>query len=255
LLRTNKELESEIVERRRAETNSERSLRELSLHLLQAQDEERRRVGRDLHDSVGQNLAVLKMQLDGLAATLSQGEDRAAHRKLVECTDLAEESVKEVRTVSYLLHPPMLEELGLQSAIAWYLEGFTKRSGIQTVMDSSPDLERLPPGVEMAFFRVLQESLTNVHRHSKSPIAHVRLLRKDALAMIEIEDHGKGIPSGTFIDPRTNLPAELGIGLRGMHERMRQLGGKLEMYSSETGTTIRATVPVAQSSPAEATSA
>jgi signal transduction histidine kinase len=258
LLRTNKELENEVVERRQAEIslqNSARSLRELSLHLLQAQDEERRRVGRELHDSVGQSLSVLKMGLDAVTAMPDHTEKAAFEKKLAECTDLAEESIKEVRTVSYLLHPPMLEELGLQSAITWYLEGFSKRSGIQTKMDSSPDFGRLPPGVELALFRVLQESLTNVHRHSGSPTAYVRLLSKDGLATIEVEDYGKGLPSGVSGDSRASPPAQLGVGLRSMHERMQQLGGKLEMYSSKKGTVLRATVPIQQSSSAKTTSA
>jgi signal transduction histidine kinase len=251
LLRTNEALEKEIAERIQAE----RSLRELSLHLLRTQDEERRRIGRELHDSVGQSLSVLKMGLDAVTAMPDHTEKITFGKKLLECSDLAEQSIKEVRTVSYLLHPPMLEELGLQSAIAWYLEGFSKRSGIQTTIDTSSNFGRLPHGVELALFRVLQESLTNVHRHSGSPTAHVRLLRKDGLATIEVEDRGKGLPSGASGDSQTSLPTQLGVGLRGMHERMQQLGGKLEIYSSEKGTVLRAAVPIQQSSSAKTASA
>ena len=220
---------------------SENSLRQLSRHLLRTQDEERRRIGRDLHDSLGQYLSALKMKL----ATLKLARDNGNMQDIAECTDLAEECVKEVRTVSYLLYPPMLEEFGLKSAISWYLEGFAKRSDIQTTFEVSADFERLDSDVELAMFRVLQESLTNVHRHSGSSTADVRLRTDGGLAILEISDHGKGIP-GHLEQSGNDWPNTLGVGLRGMNERIRQLGGRLELSSSSQGTTVTAIVAVGQ---------
>jgi PAS domain S-box-containing protein len=220
---------------------SENSLRQLSRHLLRTQDEERRRIGRDLHDSLGQYLSALKMKL----ATLSPTRNSGITQGIAECTDLAEVCVKEVRTVSYLLYPPMLEEFGLKSAISWYLEGFAKRSGIQTTFNVSPDFERLDSDVELAMFRVLQESLTNVHRHSGSSTADVRLRTDGGLAILEISDHGKGI-AGHLEQSGNDWPDTLGVGLRGMNERIRQLGGRLELSSSPQGTTVTAIVSIGQ---------
>jgi signal transduction histidine kinase len=220
---------------------SENSLRQLSRHLLRTQDEERRRIGRDLHDSLGQYLSALKMKL----ATLNPTRDNGISQDIAECTDLAEECVKEVRTVSYLLYPPMLEEFGLRSAISWYLEGFAKRSGIKTSFDVSPDFERLDSDVELAMFRVLQEGLTNVHRHSGSSTADVRLRIDGGLAILEISDHGKGI-AGHLEQSGNDWPNTLGVGLRGMNERIRQLGGRLELSSSSQGTTVTAIVSIGQ---------
>ena len=240
-----KALQKEVAERRDAQRqlhNSERSLRQLSLHLLRTQDEERRRIGRDLHDSLGQYLAVLKMKLDSLASSLGRQEDEAA-QDLHECIRLAEDSIKEVRTVSYLLYPPMLEEMGLESAIPWYLDGFSARSGIKTDLTVQPDFGRLPRDSELALFRVLQESLTNVHRHSGSQTAHVRLSRTAGMAALEIEDTGKGISRQLLEQSGPDWTGAPGVGMRGMNERMRQLGGKLELVSGESGTTVCASIP------------
>jgi len=181
--------ERALEESQRKIHDSEMSLRRLSLHLLRTQDEERRRIGRDLHDTLGQNLSVLKMKLESLRSATVQNQAAKAE-ELAECAQIASDCVKEVRTLSYLLYPPMLEELGLKSAIPWYLEGFTKRSGIQTTFEISPDFRRLPTEVESALFRVLQESLTNVHRHSGSPTADIRLLVNGQVTL-EIMDKGK----------------------------------------------------------------
>ena len=238
--------------------NSEKSLRELSFHLLRTQDQERRRIGRDLHDSLGQYLSVLKMKLDGLRS----GPAQLQPEDLVElnhCAQITEDAVKEVRTISYLLYPPMLEEMGLNSAISWYLDGFTKRSGIQTTFEVSPDVGRLQPDDELAVFRVLQESLTNVHRHSGSPTASVRLLLVDDTFVLEVSDQGKGIhvadsQRGEMDASGQDCISSHGVGLRGMRERMRQIDGKLEFRSSPKGTTVIATVPTKKTSPAFATS-
>src|SRR5579872_656016 len=208
--------------------DSEQRLRELSLHLLRTQDEERRRIGRDLHDSLGQYLSLLKMKLDILAPL---GDPEVALRDAATCAQLVDQCIKEVRTISYLLYPPMLEELGLKSAISWYLDGFTKRSGIQTTLKLSPDFQRLSNDVELAMFRVLQESLTNVHRHSGSPMAEVDLFDENGFVILEIRDQGTGLPS-IGEEPGPDWLGALGVGLRGMRERMQQVGGSLEMIST-----------------------
>jgi PAS domain S-box-containing protein len=239
-----KEIENKTeIERRLHE--SEKSLRQLSLRLLQTQDEERRRIGRELHDSVGQYLVGLKMKVDSFksAAERSHNEDAT---QLAECCELAEEAIKEVRTISYLLYPPMLEELGLKSAIPWCLEGFTKRSGIKTTFEISPDFDRLSRDMELALFRVLQESLTNVSRHSGSSTATVRLLNKNQSVILQVIDEGKGSESNQWEDRSSDWIGKRGVGLRGMIERMRQLGGSLELATSPNGTTATATLPLTE---------
>src|SRR5579863_4032596 len=240
-------LQDEVVQRREAEAhlqNSEQSLRELSLHLLRTQDEERRRIGRDLHDSLGQTLSVLKMKLDSLASSAGLDTVAARNQNILVCANLAEDCIKEVRTIAYLLYPPMLEEMGLKSAISWYLDGFSKRSGIQSTFDIPSDFSRLPRHIETAIFRVLQESLTNVHRHSGSEVARVRLFNRGGTTVLEVIDEGHGMPAQYSVESTEDGPRVLGVGLRGMEERMRQLGGALELISSPCGTTVVASVPL-----------
>ena len=226
--------------------DSEKSLRRLSHHLLRTQDEERRRIGRDLHDSLGQYLTVLKMKVDSLGSAAALNHAGNAD-ELKECAQLIAEAITEVRTISYLLYPPMLEEMGLSSAIPWYLEGFTKRSGIQTTFEISPEFRRLPAEVEVALFRVLQESLTNVHRHSGSPTANIRLSVNGSV-ILEVRDQGKGAQLSDFDQSEQDWTGALGVGVRGMSERMRQLGGKLELSSTPEGTTVTAMVPIQEAS-------
>jgi PAS domain S-box-containing protein len=245
-------LQREVSERQDAQSrlhNSERSLRQLSLHLLRLQDEERRRIGRDLHDSLGQYLAVLKMKLDSVAGLLLQQNGEVAE-DIAQCLRLTEDSIREVRTVSYLLYPPMLEEMGLKSAIPWYLEGFSARSGVQTSFEAQKELGRLPRERELALFRVLQESLTNVHRHSGSQVARVRLSVKKEMCVLEVEDDGRGVPADVLEQSAHDWTGAPGVGVRGMNERLRQLGGSLELFSSGTGTTVCAMVPTRESSSA-----
>jgi len=240
--RANQELKKEVLERRLAEQRviqSEKSLRSLSLHLLRTQDEERKRIGRDLHDSLGQVLTAVKLSLAG-----AKGETDEDQVAIERCISLADDCIREVRTISYLLYPPMLEELGLKSAIPWYLDGFTERSGIKTSFECSANFQRLPRDMELALFRLLQEALTNVHRHSESPVAQVRLHRDGDNAVLEIQDAGKGLPEE--IGKPGSTPAT-GVGLRGMDERMRQLGGRLQISSNGNGTTLTAIVPIAAS--------
>jgi signal transduction histidine kinase len=241
LRETKTRLMNEVAERMEAERKlraSERSLRELSGRLLKMQDEERRHLGRELHDSVGQYLAVLKMELEVLKADTTS-RNAAEERRFADCLRLVDQSITEVRTMSYLLYPPMLEEMGLETAISWYLDGFTKRSGVQTKFEMPEPVGRVQREAELAIFRILQESLTNIHRHSESPSAEVRLLKMDGELLIEINDQGKGLPS-PVLEAVQDSCETTGVGLRGMTERMRQLGGKLEVVSSSSGTTVRA---------------
>ncbi len=237
LRNSNRELREEITRRTAAEgklQDSERSLRKLSGHLLRMQDEERRRLGRELHDSVGQYLAALKMGLEAM--------DDDSSSQVQECVQMVDQCMKEVRTISYLLYPPMLEEMGLRSAIPWYIDGFSKRSGIQVTCDIDRNVGRLPRDAELAVFRILQESLTNVHRHSESPTANVRLGLEDGTIYLEVSDQGKGISPAT-LEPGSDSSNALGVGLRGMLERMHQLGGSMELSSNGRGTTVRASMP------------
>ena len=247
LRRANADLAAEVKERMSAQerlANSEKSLRELSLHLLKTQDEERRRIGRELHDSLGQYLAILKMNLDSLDADFA-GNHSGAGEQVARCVRLVEDSIKEVKTISYLLYPPMLEEVGLKSAIPWYLDGFSKRSNIKTTFEVDPEFNRMSREIELALFRVLQESLTNVHRHSGSTTADIRLSRDNGRVVLEVTDRGKGI-SPELLAKNREWIGSLGVGLRGMNERIRQLGGELEISSSENGTVVTAGVPVAE---------
>lgn len=223
---------------------SEKSLRQLSLHLLRTQDEERRRIGREMHDSLGQYLSVLKMKLDSITFSPAPPSAPAIKKQISECSSLADECVKEVRTISYLLYPPLLEEMGLKSAIAWYLDGFTKRSGIKTAFEAPEDFGRLPNDVELVLFRVLQESLTNVHRHSGSATAEIRLEHTGESVVLTVTDHGKGMPAALLEQYSRDWMGALGVGLRGMNERVQQLGGRIDIASSEAGTVMRGIIPV-----------
>jgi PAS domain S-box-containing protein len=223
---------------------SENSLRRLSLRLLRTQDEERRRIGRDLHDSLGQYLSVLMIKLEILRASANPCSKSNTDKELEQCVKIVEESVKEVRTISYLLYPPMLEEMGLSRAIHWYLDGFAERSGIETALHVSPGFPRFSRESELALFRVLQEALANVHRHSGSATANIQLSLENGSVILIVCDKGKGIPSFMLGPLDDRLVSAAGVGLRGMNERMRELGGVLHLYSSDQGTTVTATVPL-----------
>jgi two-component system NarL family sensor kinase len=232
---------TELVETNEALRVTESSLRQLSGRLLQLQDEERRRIARDLHDTTGQKIAALSMSLDRVARLL---DTRKPERQeaLNEGRDIVRMIGEEIRTLSYLLHPPLLDESGLGSAIRWYAEGFQKRSGIQLTVNISPDLGRLSTEVEMALFRVVQESLTNVHRYSGSPDAEISVVGEPDAIKLEVIDHGKGIEAGTARVKVEGIAA-LGVGIPGMRERLRQLGGQLEVDFGRDGTRVSASVP------------
>jgi PAS domain S-box-containing protein len=233
LQRAHDELES-LVQRRTA------SLRRLSSYLLHVQDEERRRIARDLHDSAGQYLAAVKMNL----AQLDGPDLTNAKTVLAESNQLLDTCLAEIRTISHLLHPPMLDESGLASAATWYVEGFTKRSGIQIELEISPRLERLPTDVEMVLFRALQESLTNVHRHSQSPKVEIRIELENGQATLAVRDYGRGITPQQL--GAISGGSDFGVGLTGMRERVNELGGIFEVLLENPGTSVRVTLPVAK---------
>ena len=225
----------------------EEEYRQLSSRLLTLQDEERRRLALDLHDSTGQRLATLTMNLDIVDGT-SKALDARSRRALAESRSLAEQCSREVRTFAYLLHPPLLDERGFVSAVRWYAEGFTKRSGIQVVMDLA-EVGRLPQPIETALFRVVQESLTNVHRHASTTTASIRLSTTADAVALDIQDHGRGLRDPLAPPQATVLPATLGVGIQGMRERIRQLDGTFDIAFTDTGTTVRVHVPLNEGIP------
>jgi two-component system NarL family sensor kinase len=238
---------TELVEANEALKSNEESLRQLSARLLQLQDEERRRIARDLHDVTGQKLAVLSMALSGVLNRPNGSLDADSQRALTESLAWSKEVAAEIRTLSYLLHPPLLDELGLSSAVKWYLAGFTSRTGILMETEIPSEIQRLSPDAEVAIFRVLQESLTNVHRYAESTNAVVRMDVTGDEIKLEIQDFGKGVQSSRTSSPNGSV-ARLGVGIQGMTERMRQLGGKLEITSSPNkGTLVTATIPLSSS--------
>lgn len=216
-------------------------LQTLSKRLLQVQDEERRKLSRDLHDTTGQTLAALKMSVSLLQETCQR--DPASRAIASDVLMLADQAIQEIRTMSYLLHPPLLDEVGFTCAAEWYVEGFAKRSGIDVSAHMSDSRERLPKRMELALFRVLQESLTNVHRHSGASTAKVCFQKQPEVVILEIRDFGRGIPADRLVRLRQSS-AETGVGLAGMRERMHELTGKLEIDSDGRGTMVRATVPL-----------
>jgi signal transduction histidine kinase len=216
-------------------------LKNLSQRLLKVQDEERRKLSRDLHDSAGQTLAALKMSVALLEPHCT--ENPATTALFHEAAALADQAIDEIRTMSYLLHPPLLDEVGFASAAEWYIEGFAKRSRLNISMDIARFKERLPMRLEIALFRVLQESLTNVHKHSRAANVRVCFSQQAENVVLEIRDDGCGITAQRLERLRRNS-AEAGVGLAGMRERMNELTGELQMESDGRGTMMRAIVPL-----------
>jgi two-component system, NarL family, sensor kinase len=233
---------TEVVDANEALRVTETSLRQLSARLLQLQDEERRRIARDLHDVTGQKIAVLSMSLDRLAR-LAQGYKPEAQDSIKESRDIVSQIGEEIRTLSYILHPPLLDECGLASAVHWYAEGFEKRSGIKLEVDVDNDLPRLPADAETTLFRVVQESLTNVHRYSGSSEAKISITNDHGEVRLEVIDHGHGIEAGKALE-KLDGPAPLGVGIPGMRERLHQLGGGLSVDFGTNGTRVVATLPI-----------
>jgi PAS domain S-box-containing protein len=213
------------------------ALRRLSGRLLTMQDDERRRIARELHDGLGQELAAAKMMMDGMLTTKPA---QLKLRSVVEASETIDRAIQQVRSLSHLLHPPLLDEVGLLSALQWYLEGLTKRSGIQTALDVQPsEFPRLAPELETAIFRIIQEALTNVYRHSGAQKAWVALGQEERRIVVTIRDDGKGIE-----DPiAEQRPGSIGVGIGGMSQRAKEFGGELRMTNVDPGTLVEVAIP------------
>lgn len=244
LRRAKAEVESQVQERTAELSTANQNLSQLSARLLQLQDEERRRLARELHDSAGQLLTAIKMNI---AAIQSTQLEPVAAKSFTDAVMLVDQLTNEIRTMSHLLHPPLLDEVGLSAALKWYVDGFSERSKIAIDIDISDDINRLGKDVEIAIFRVVQECLTNVHRHSGSRTAAVRLTHGDGQVRVEIKDAGKGIPLEKQLDLSSS--GKLGVGFRGMRERIAQLGGVLNVQSDQNGTVVSATFPLHKEDP------
>src|SRR6202046_458996 len=224
---------NELEAREQAEASAHR----LSARVLRLQDEERRRLSRELHDGLGQNLVAAKLALSNL------GNSHPEDSVVAVCLKDSQRCLAEARTSSYLLPPPLLDDIGIASAARWYLEGFSKRSGIEVSADIPDSATRMPRAMELALFRVLQESLTNIHRHAKSTRAEVSLHMLKDRAVLRVRDHGKGIPSET-LEHFQHDGTHVGVGLAGMRERVAEQNGEFEISSDESGTVIEVTMPL-----------
>lgn len=240
-----RQLNAEVAVRKQlervAQENTE-SFRALSARILELQDIERRKIARELHDSVGQYLAGLKMSLGQLSS--AKASLTANSHWLPDAIEMADRAIGEIRTISHLLHPPLLDELGFESTAKWYVEEFAKRSGTKVKLEIAGIADRLPRGIELALFRALQEALTNVHRHAAATSVDVVVTCNDGKVILDVCDNGKGIPARVLNQFRSGGAA--GIGLAGMRERLAELRGTLEVESSAAGTTVKATLPTTQ---------
>lgn len=232
------------------QTQKEEELRQLSARLLRLQDEERRRIARDLHDSVSQKLLTVSL---GLVELDKSAHIRSKHGKelLADTRRMIKDLSMEVRSLSYLLHPPLLDELGLASALEEYVSGFARRSGLHLELDLSSEVGLLPKEYNTALFRIVQESLGNIQKHSGSRTGKIRLMRGGNEIILEVTDEGRGMPS-EHLKERPGTVRALGVGILGMRERLRQIGGRLEITSGSWGTAVRAILPLPESNRADA---
>jgi len=221
----------------------------LNARMTALQDEERRRIARELHDSVGQLLAAICMNNASVETEFHKLSPSAAKR-VAENDAMVKEISRQIRTISHLLHPPLLDEAGLASALQWYVDGFSDRSKIDARLEMPKNFGRLSDEMELSIFRVVQECLTNIHRHAGSPTAGIRITQDRACVRVEIEDAGKGIPLEKLLALQSS--AQTGVGFRGMRERLRRLGGTLQIHSSGHGTRVTAILPVALATAAPA---
>src|SRR5215469_2271742 len=239
----NQELDQRFKERTALlERTANESMR-LASRIMQVQDEERRKLARELHDGMGQYLSAIKIHLDTLLGQTSP-KNRVTRAALSSCVEMTELCLSEARTLSHLMHPPLLDEVGLLSAVRWYVEGFVKRSGIEVKMQLPENLPRLQRNMELALFRVLQESLTNVHLHSECSLAEINIEANQRDVVLKVKDNGKGMPAER-VRQLHEVSAGVGVGLAGMRERVRDLGGYLDVASSKRGTIITAVAPIA----------
>ncbi len=234
------ELEAKVEERTAELTKANDSLRQLSARLLQMRDDEARRLARELHDSAGQLLAAMKMNLSFVKSDKDKLSPIAA-RALSENEEMLEQLLSEIRTISHLLHPPLLDEAGLRSALSWFVEQFSARSKIDTALEIDASLTRLSPELETGIFRIVQECLTNINRHSYSKTAAIRIQRQDHSVMVIAQDSGRGISPEQL---RLASEGRSGVGFRGMRERVRYLGGTLDIQSSGKGTSVKVVLPI-----------
>jgi signal transduction histidine kinase len=229
------------TERREAELAASRS-GVMSARLMRVQDDERRRVARELHDSTAQSLAGLMMNMNQLSRMLQKSDPKIL-ATLAESRNLADESIREIRTISYLLHPPLLEDAGLASAMRWFIDGFANRSEIDVKLVTPPRMPRLADALELALFRIAQEGLTNVHHHSGSKSARVQIAFTSSQVILQISDKGKGLPADMW-KPEGGILKTSGVGIASMRERAKELGGTLEFDSSRRGASLRAALPL-----------
>jgi signal transduction histidine kinase len=235
------ELEQKVQERTADLNTANENLRELSGRLQQIRDEERRQIARELHDSVGQLLAALGMNI-AIVQCQSDKLDSAGARAISENAAMVEQISREIRTISHLLHPPLLDVAGLASALRWYVDGFSERSSIKVNLEIPKEFGRLSDEMEIAIFRMVQECLTNIHRHSGGTSATIRVHEEDHRLLVEVKDQGKGIPPEK--QQELSSSSRTGVGFRGMRERFRQLGGTLVIRSDNAGTEVSATLPL-----------
>jgi signal transduction histidine kinase len=238
------ELEKKVRERTADLESANASLGELSGRLQQIRDEERRQIARELHDSVGQLLTALSMNISVVQSQVGH-LDTNAIRAVSENASLIEQLSRETRTISHLLHPPLLDVAGLASAVRWYVDGFSERSKVKIEVNIPEEFRRLSDEMEIAIFRMVQECLTNIHRHSGATAAAIRIHEEDHHIRIEVQDNGKGISLEKQLE--LSSPGRSGVGFRGMRERFRQLGGHLEIRSEGRGTSVSATLPLSDS--------
>ncbi len=234
-------LDAEVRARTRELEEQSNRVRELSWRLLRSQDEERRHIARELHDSVGQTLTVLGINLELIHARGWVANHPRLHSKIEEIQETVQQLHREIRTTSYLLHPPLLDESGLYSAISWYLQGLRERSGLEVQLDISKEFGRVPRDMELVIFRLVQECLTNIHRHSESKTASIRIARESNQISLEIGDQGKGMSPARLAEIQSGRS---GVGIGGMRERLRQFEGTMKIESDSSGTRIFATIPL-----------
>jgi signal transduction histidine kinase len=236
LLRAKVSVFAELHRRAVQLENLNRELRRLSGHLMTAQDEERRRFSRDLHDGIGQDLAAAKIMVDWVLLH----PNTAVNERLADASQLIDRAIQQVRSMSHLMHPPLLDEGGLLSALRWFLEGMTERSGIETVLELRPsEFPRLTPQLERAVFRIVQEAMTNIFRHSQAQHASVTLVQQDKAIVLTVKDDGKGAEEQTL----RLQPGSIGVGIGGMRERAREFGGELRMRKGNPGTVVEIMFP------------
>jgi PAS domain S-box-containing protein len=229
----------ELERSNKAIIEQSQQIRELSRRLLQIQDEERRHIARELHDSAGQTLAALAMALAGLVHEVKQ-QAPGLVKKAEEIQEVARQVSQEIRTASYLLHPPLLDESGLSPAVEWYVRGLADRSGLEISFDISKNFGRCDSEIEVVVFRLIQECLTNIHRHSGSKCAFVQLTREGENILLKVRDQGKGMSPVRLAEVQSKT---FGVGIRGMRERVQQYHGELSIDSSASGTTISVMIP------------